>query len=308
MAERPGLIAWLSAGQEPHLRDLLERAAVDLVAVTAPHPQEATALARAFAVDALPDLRAALQHERADVLWLAAPVDHLEREQRPLRPREPALLAAEPFPRSVGETIVAPDSRIEVAPLLRWAPGHVAAAEVVSQLEGPFAVSVQLVSGPGEGTLLGRLFDGLDLIESCCGPVERVDGAAWGPRGDHRHVTANLRFGDGRGAALTVSHGAGSWFREATLLGDESCLRIWDDGFALSRRGRPTERLGGRGAPVRYGHLVAHQMSRRLERRPPQAPPADTTRLLALCEAVWLSARTGQGESPRRLLELLSRP
>ncbi len=144
--------------------------------------------------------------------------------------------------------------------------------------------------------------------------MESVDAALAGPRatvpesltGLAGHMTLNLRFTDRCCASIAVSDRSGRWLREITMLGEGGRLRLSDDALLWESGGKTIDRHEEIES-ARPGRFIGLQIRRRLDQRDGAAPPMDTTRRLALCEAARLSCRTGEGESPSRVLEMLSR-
>ena len=168
----------------------------------------------------------------------------------------------------------------------------------------------------GEGSLFARLFDAIDLLEVLCGDVEMMDAALAGPlsappdslSGLHGHLTLNMRYSGNCCSCVALSNCAGSWFRGVTVLGEAGCLRIDDQGFEwVAPDGEiiDSDRQKKRATP---GELIAVHTIRLLENLQTTEPPPVHAKLLAVCEATRLSCRTGQGEAPRKMLEMLSRP
>jgi len=56
------------------------------------------------------------------------------------------------------------------------------------------------------------------------------------------------------------------------------------------------------------GLLIGEQLNRLIQQRDAQDPPPDHPHLIALCEAARLSCRTGEGETPTKVLEMMQRP
>ena len=122
-------------------------------------------------------------------------------------------------------------------------------------------------------------------------------------------MTLNVRFARGCCACVAASAGAGAWFRRVTICGPGGRLRIGDlDHEWMGADGETIEPATPKDAAT-AGARIGEQMIRVLEDLDAGSdPPPDTARLLALCEAARLSCRTGQGETPQKLLEMLSRP
>jgi hypothetical protein len=295
------LAVWADPQQETLIADVVRRGRFELVAVEPPETGSIRALIR----------------QDADLLWLAAPGAIGPDERKLLRDAPVPVISSVPLPGSVAE--IADDSReAEVArfvPLMRRSPGYRAAREVFDQFGRRQSAGIVAGSGGGEGTLFARLFDAMDLAETLCGPVKELGAALWRPvagvpetlAGLAGHLTANVRFADNRCAAVAVSDLAGRWFRQVTVLGEGGRLSIDDSGFEwVSPNGelidshREKGRLGA-------GDLVAIHARRLLDAADAADPPPDGARLLAVCEAARLSARTGAGEAPRKVLEMLKR-
>lgn len=314
------LIVWADADQETLLSEVAAVSEIEIAAVGSPAPGVAASLAKTFDAPTIDDLRQALLREDVAGMWVASaePVDPAA--IRLMQQGALPVFSAEPLPGTMADLSAADDAAAaHVVPLMRRSPGFRAAIEVMPQFGFVQAVNVNLRSGRGQGTLSARLFDAMDLIESLCGEAEMMDAALVSPiagvpetlallRG---HMTMNLRFSGSRCACVAVSDHAGSWFRGVTVLGEQGCLRISDDGFewigldgAIVDSHKP---LPGE-ARCDPGTLAASHIVRIMEQRDTSEPRVDHARLLAICEAARLSCRTGQGEAPRKLLQMLSRP
>jgi hypothetical protein len=202
----------------------------------------------------------------------------------------------------------------DVAPLFRRSGGYRAALDAMSDFGPPRCISIVFGCNTGETTLLARLFDAFDVIDAQASTIEQIDATLAVPRGaapehlaDLRgSLTANVRFAGGTCAAIAVSDGACSWFRQLTLISDEGWMRIDDGSFTWMRRDGERE-TGGDGTLMTPGALIGAQIIRRMENLDAGASP-ETARLLAWCEAARVSCRTGQSEGPARLVALLGRP
>lgn len=216
-------------------------------------------------------------------------------------------------------------------PLARLSRSVRDAAEVIAQLGTLSMVSVQALSGIGQGSLGARLYDSMELVLWLLGQPDRVDAAFVAPpsargrgvhplpgeslRGLEGDLSANLRFADGRAASIVASSHAGRWSRTITLVGENGRVRIYDDGLEwigpdgrIIDATRDAARVRGSavtekpiGAAVR---ALADQLTRLAD--PDRAPDAPTnlTAVLAATGAALLSARTGEGESPDTILRM----
>ncbi len=178
------------------------------------------------------------------------------------------------------------------------------------------------------GSLYARLTDAVDTMEYLCGPAEQVDAAMSGPLGEspeslralHGHLTINARFAENCCACIHVSDLGGTWARGVTILGDAGCVRLTDQVFGwwglegeLVDSSELAEDGGGVVGPEL---LIVEEINRRLgqptggesavigEGGVKLIPPPNVMRTVAVCEAIRLSLRTGQSESPRKILEL----
>lgn len=229
-----------------------------------------------------------------------------------------------PAPASDGSPAFTPQATF--CPLWRVSHPVRSLAEVVAQLGTIRTLLVESLAGAGEGSLGARLFDACDAAVWLMGQPDRVD-AAYSPalrsRGVHvappqslaglsGDMTANLRYADGRCAAIVASDRAGRWSRCVTLLGENGRLKVFDDGFvwfslagAIVDASRDESRIRG-GAAADPPHraaasAIADQLARLLDPHIPAPPPSDDVGVLATAGAALLSARTGEGESPSTL-------
>jgi len=320
MPDRPRLIAWVERGQEKLLTDAMKEARLMLTAVGSPSSSTADAMSKSFSVARVDDLRQAIQQEEVDLLWLAAPERLAADERRLIREVGKATISSEPRPVAIADLLMNPREAdtAHFVPLFRRSPGYRSAMDAVEEFAPPQCVVVSFACGAGEGTLFARLFDAMDVLEALCGEVEGIDAALAGPlvgvpdslEDLHGHMTINVRFADNCCAGVSVSDCAGSWHRQVTLFGGKGRLRITDTGDeSIGADGRLLNAHNDERS-LTPGMLVGMDITRLLENReaPATAPPPNTARLLALCEAARLSCRTKQGETPGKLLEMLSKP
>ena len=318
MAEPVRMIAWAQANQESLVRDMVRRGGFELVGIVAAKSGDTADLGIALAVERIEKLRDAILHDDIQLLWLAASGSIQADERHLIRQQTTPTISNEPWPGSIAQ-LQADPSEADTArfvPMMRHSPGYRAAQEVFEQFGPRQCVNVSFRSGPGEGSLFARLFDAIDLLEVLCGDVEMMDAALAGPlsappdslSGLHGHLTLNMRYSGNCCSCVALSDCAGSWFRGVTVLGQAGCLRIDDQGFEwVAPDGEiiDSDRQKKRATP---GELIAVHTIRLLENLQTTEPPPVHAKLLAVCEATRLSCRTGQGEAPRKMLEMLSRP
>lgn len=334
-------IVWLAPDQLDLVREAIRAAELTLVAVGTPERGRAQPLAAGLGSgsvtpEARDDLRAALASADADVFWIVAPGGFgtgggddaaalLAAHARGVR-----VATIEPIP--AGATDLAdpawasgPPRALDVPVFVPSWPAPSPPPEVVSELGGVRAASIEWWGAPSEGSLASRLFGAMDAVRRFLGDPESIDAAyvsAESGRGVHATpgeslrglrgaMTANLRFPDGRGAAVAAGDHAARWSASLTLLGPGGRVRVADDWF---------EWLGPDGA-VRDASPARHAGRRGKDASPPPSPgvaaiarslgvvraggpPRDPAPVLAMCHAALLSARTGQPESPAMILRM----
>jgi len=258
------------------------------------------------------------------------PASVLDLQDPTLTPPEPMdagiVLGSGAGPAPSSDTLAAFSPVATFCPLWRASHPVRSAAEVLAQLGTVRTLLVESLAGPGEGSLGARLFDACDAAVWLLGQPDRVD-AAYAPaqrsRGVHvappqslaglsGDMTVNLRYADGRCAAIVASDRAGRWSRCVTLIGEHGRMRVFDDGFvwfslagAIVDASRDESRIRG-GAAADSPHraaagAIAEQLQRLLDPQIPSPPPIDDVGVLATAGAALLSARTGEGESPATL-------
>lgn len=318
MAAPQRVIVWAEPAQERLIRDAIDAADLELIAVGGTTPVAAARVAELFNVPAVMDLRAAVQREDVDSLWLAAaePVDASFCAM--LKERQIACFTSMPPAVSLADLISGEIDAglVQLAPMMRRSPGFRAAESVLGSFGEIECAAVEFRSGAGEGALLTRLCDAFDVTTRLLGEAAALDAASFTPPGGSAdslaalrgHMTTNLRARGPGCAAVLVSDRGGGWLRRITVLGPAGSLVIDDAGFTWQGvRGEPID--AQRIEPVPSpGELIGRQIRRTLDHLDVDLPPLDLPRLLALAEAARLSCRTGQPEAPARMLEILGRP
>lgn len=313
------IVAWADADQELLLRDFAERDSLQLLAVGCNSSDGAARLSTALEVQRVDDVRRAALLDGSDALWLAGAAELDAATLRMIRERGHTVFTSQPYPASLGDLPAQAEEAtcVRFTAPMRRSEGYRFASEVIGEFGPARCVNVTMRSGIGQGGLFARLFDAVDVIESLCGEPEVIDAALVSPMpggsnivedlaGLHGHMTINMRFSENRCACVAASDLAGTWFRGVTVLGDDGCLRISDDGFEwIAQDGQVLESHDA-AQPSSPGSLIAEYMLRALDRLDVTDAPPDAARLLAICEAARLSCRTGEGESPRKMLKMLS--
>jgi hypothetical protein len=310
-------ICWLSARQTDLVRDAAERAGLEIIAAGSSAKGQSAAVAQTIeARECVDDLRVALTEFEADVVLLAS-IEQVDEDILPaLRTAAKQgvrLFSMEPLPPMLRD-VTSDDERGlgEMTPAMRRSEGFRAAETFLPAFGEVRCVNVSFRAGPGEGSLAARLYSAMDVINRLCGQAEQIDAAIAGPGGTipeslgsvQGHLTANLRFPENRAACVAMSDLGGAWSRGVTILGEGGCLRITDHSAQwIGPEGQIIDEvIADRVTSV--GKLIGWYIDRSLDPVLPADTPPDHVGVLALCEAALLSARTGQGESPRKLRRL----
>jgi len=312
--ERPSrVLAWMEPAQLELLRQTIRATGFELVGVGCDERSDANDLADALDVPASADLRHALErdHQSIDLLWLLAgsPLDDPIREV--IRRTGMRTITSEPRPQSIND--VARDPALAdlftFVPQMAFSDGFMAARALLEELGVVRCVNVSFTAPPAAGSLHARLYDALHVITTLCGDAMAVHAATGNSatEGDalpHQWLSANVMFPGGQAAVLTVRCGTGPWARRLIAIGDHGMLDIDDTTCRwLERSDEPDHR----GPSVTVGELVARQLRRMRQHHERLDPPVNASNLLALCEAAWLSCRTGQVEAPGRMIEAMTR-
>jgi hypothetical protein len=229
---------------------------------------------------------------------------------------------------------IEPSQAVALVPLFRSSSNAMRAfADARESFGAIISLNVEMLCGPGEGTLASRLYDAADLIGFLMDQPDAVFASySWpGPRrgagksaahpatGDllrdlSGELAIAMTWADGRSASLLLSDrgpGGPGWERSITLISDAGRMHLDDvsmtwrgsdaAGGGLVDSSRPDAALAGASDPA--AALIAREIVRVCE--PGYVPePPDLSRTLAICGAVLLSSRTGEVESPSTILRM----
>lgn len=311
MSQPHRILAWADADQIPLLRDVASHASLAIVAVGSDEADAGVKLANAFEADRVEDIRRAVLREDIDLLLLASPMELDASTIKLIRERNVRIVTSQPHPAALSQP--AGDIHTRFSPLMRRSPGYRETAEILSDFGEARCINITMRSGVGQGNLFARLFDAVEVIDALCGEPEIIDAALVSPTPGvaetlvdlHGHMTINMRFPENRCACVAVSDRAGAWFRGVTILGDGGCLRINDDGFDWTATDGTHVDAHQHMESSSPGTLIAAQCVRMLNQQDTIDAP-EPAKLLAVCEAARLSCRTGEGETPRKIMQMLS--
>jgi len=312
------ILLWADRGQEPLIRDAVRAGGLRVVGAGSDSAAAAADLAATFNCSRIDDLRQAVHDKDAVLLWIASQMSLDQATLKLIHESQRLVAVNQPQPGAIGRLPEVNEvlQTVHPIPLMRRSPGYRLARELLDDFGTVRCVTISFRNGPGESGLYSRLLDAMDTIVSLCGKPEIVDAALAAPgtekpeslAGLHGHMTVNLRFSDDRCACIAISDRAGAWFRGVTVLGDGGCLRISDDGFEWRAPDGSVIDAHEEDEPFNAGTLCGLHVQRLIEQRDAGEAPPDSMMLFALCEAARLSCRTGEGEEPRKVMQMLRRP
>lgn len=312
----------------------LAAAAVDLMTggvrvtgVGGPPSQAVGDLAARYGLEATDDARRLLLENDNGSILLLTREPPLDRELLTAACERAAVLSVEPLAASVreavdlglsgepGERKLIAAERVVTLPQMNESPGCRAATHAEQALGDVRGVTLESTGREMHGSLLARLYDAWVTVMGLVDVPLSIDASLAGkfdPRDDLRAITgtmaAHARTPSGAAVTLMVSDRAGHTRRRLHALGAAGEFRVDDVSYELVQvDGRLIDAHDASGQPATLADLVADQWRRSLERGSPglaPVPPPRRLASLACCEACLLSARTGEPESPRRVMEM----
>lgn len=320
--ERPlRLAVWADEDAGPLLERVAAHEGIEVVSAGGPDRRDGRRLVESTSIEISSDPRAALASERVDAMLLLAPDSIDAPSLGALLELGKPILAERPVPARVEEWVDFESAPQRPVPVPRIsASRHWLAGRDWIEAIGPVeAMHLSLRCHPAEGSLVGRLADGLDLLLSQFGMPAQIAafGVALGeaPQARRREsrppVTLTATYADGRWATISVAIGPHPWHRGVELLGPDGSVR-WDDraiewiGPGGLEQGSGTGLPPGETAAMRPGEVLGEFLHRWWLRQHGSAdPPLPHRELLACLEAARLGSRTGCLEDPGGLLTLL---
>ncbi|MCC6909756.1 MAG: hypothetical protein IT430_17605 [Phycisphaerales bacterium] len=313
-------IIWCEAEHADLIDEWRQATRLDLAAIGAPNPAAAAELSTRFQAEKTDDLRQAVHHVSHDVLVLLTLGGIVRDERKTIFDKASATLTLEPIADGISDaSLEGVKSPVWLVPAMRHSAPMRLFDDLRENLGAIRSVNVMMRCRGSRGSLYARLTDAVDTVERLCGPIELLDAAMSGPTSNqpetlrelHGHITVNARFAQNCCASIHVSDCGGTWARGVTVLAENGCVRMtdhdleWVDPAGAVMEQNRFERPSARGAAAAPADLLADEIDAILDpRRVPREPyPQPST--LAVCEAVRLSIRTGQGESPRKLQQLI---
>lgn len=200
---------------------------------------------------------------------------------------------------------------IAFAPAFTQCPGYLGAADPQDQLGDTRQVRFTSLGRPEHGSLFARLLDAWVTILNFSPLPEQIDASLTGandsPRKIAGRLAAHARVADGGAVLLELADTAGQTRRSLSVLGDDAQLTVLDTQYSLARLdGTVIDQSPDAASPTppTFIDQLAHQWRRLLDRPAPPLPSPTLADALACAHACLLSARTGQPESPAKLLKI----
>ena len=331
-----------SAGRDGQIVDELGPAA-RAIGVGGPRSGDVDALARRLDCPHLDDLRQMMM-DRPGVLLLLGTTAGADSQDIASAVAQGALvLALEPPAATLGQlplidtrsepsgansarTDIAqlPDAggRIVTAPAFERSAGWIGAADPLEILGPPESISFVSFGQSSDCSLFARLMDAWRSVLSLCDQPSSIDASLSGPlgrppedlRGLTGHVAAHGRLPDGGSVLLQASDRAGNHLRALHAISTKGRLAVTDLRYDLcDATGNVMDQMSPSVEPVAFVDLVADHCRQLLReaRTSDLRAAAQFNQLelsaLACCQACLLSARTGEPESPAKLMELQRR-
>jgi hypothetical protein len=315
--DQPEALIWTSGQRVPLVEAVCKRVSgVRVLAVGGPRRAEVSELSERLHTDAADDLRQLIVDRPASFLLLATTAAVSRGDVRQALEQGIDVLMLEPFAAHPDQVLnfepgKAPPGRLVQTPMLRLAPGYLAAAEPEQVLGKVGSLSITAVSAPDAGSLFAHLADAMDLVVHLLDVPDMIGATLTtnlpAPPDDLRgltgDLTANLSFGDEAAAAIHVSDRAAVWRRAMVAVGEAATLLVDDLSYRLV--GGDPQHIDE--APAERhpepADLIAGQWQWLMQHR---AGPAAVNRraVIACCETALLSCRTGQPESPETFLQM----
>ncbi len=205
--------------------------------------------------------------------------------------------------------------RILTAPVFAQSPGFLSAADPYELLGDRRAIRFSSDGRPEHGSLFARLFDTWMTVLNFALLPESIDASLVGPLTEPTDdlrllagtLLAHARMPSAVAALLEVSDTSAQTGRELRVQGDGASLRITESAYTLHGPGGDLLDQAQDSGPAGFADMLAAQWRRLLDQPYPagSALHAQTQAdAMACCLASLLSIRTGQPESPGKLLEI----
>lgn len=314
---RQNTIIWTDPAHAATLIDAVQRAGLTLVAIGGADTRGFDRSLLGDDVRVFNDPRATLMSEKPGVFLSTAIPDGPDplldgRTINELRAAGTSILTTVPpvggileaseagmFKESGGST---PAASVRLTPRVRRHPSYTAATDLLEDFGRASMMIVEAFVPKNLGGLPAAMLTAIDAIITVIGVPELVDAAAPRPTkklGDlDGYSAALLRFPDGRCGQLLVSDRA-PWGWRITLNGERGRLTMRTGGFDwISPEGDTVDSTRVDASIAGYAGAIASSLRAASGGAMVDEPSADWVGLLSTAEAILLSTRTGQPESP----------
>ncbi len=322
--DTPAAAIWCAPDHAPGLARIVRDAGLDPAAIGAADPKAIDVAAVDAGMEGsetrvFDDLRATLLAEKPRVVLMTAPPGDPPLDGRTIAdlraagtqiltsvcPASGLLEASElGLLKDTGGQNAA--SGIRLVPRIRRHPAFVTAGDLFEDFGRPAMVTIECVAPTTHGGLGAALLLAIDAAITLIGVPELADAAANRPTKRLAELdgslAALLRFPDGRCGQITASD-RGAWGWRVTLSGELGRLTIRPSGFDwIDANGERRDQTRIDEASGGYAGVLGSVLRAAASGSLTGEPAADWAGLLATADALLLSSRTGQPESPGTML------
>ena len=335
---RARCVLWTNPEQAATLAGIVRDAGIELVGAGCHDPARTGQISSELTCEPVDDLRHAMNTAETDMILLGdagsfgeEPKDADLDALRAAHARNVCVATLEPIPATasgIAGTNFAEalhqgvlGSFASFVPLVRYRP-IVAELSAVLETYAPVRSAMIRFTGPASlGSLGARLFNMLDLTRWLIGVPSVIEAAYVSPRAGrgmhplpgetlrdlHGEITMNLRFSDGRCAAVYLSDQFHANDLSMNLASQEGHVALDQQGFRwvdMNGNQIDSHESPSPAANIDTGALQS-LLSELCAGVAPSRPPIDYTSVLTMTHAALLSTRTGQGESPHDVEQLM---
>lgn len=214
-------------------------------------------------------------------------------------------------------TVRGQESRLVYLPAFTQSPGMMSSTDPQQAVTQVRSLAMDCTSAPGEASLYSLLFDAWISALAFVSMPDSIDAALVtqgnNAIGDSLHQLAgdmgvHARIADQVTLVMRLSDQSARFSRSLHIIDAEAQIIIHDHGYELLGKGRGVlEQSPPQTSQPTYVDLMARQWRRLLDRPGyvgTQSPGPGLSQAIACCRACWLSCRTGDPESPVKLLEM----
>ena len=321
----PEVTIWTDAAHAPLCATLMNLMASALkpIGVGGPPAAEVSQLAKDLGCQPHDDLRKLLVDHPAAYLLLASLESVTPDDLAAVTEQGTTVLTLEPIAgdlqglsaeQKLGSGNAAA-GRILQAPTFAQSPGFLSAADPSELLGDRRAIRFTSDGQPGHGSLFARLFDAWLTVLSFTLIPESIDASLVSQSTDvpeelrllEGTLQAHARVAGNSAVLLEVTDTATDTRRELRVQGDDASLHITDSAYTLTGPDNKTLDDAQANGPNGFVDMLAAQWRKLLDRPLSPATPMQANQraeAMACCLACLLSIRTGQPESPGKLLQM----